>query len=518
MTVKHPVYGNISFPDDATEQEMADAMRKLDAQQQPAKPERPGIGAMLANAAMPMSTTAAPASPMSREELAAQVAAERRGLANVPRYGGAILGSTGGPTGALMTGGGEAIAQAIEGDMRPGEIANSAMLGAVPLGSAKGVVGAVKDAAKMGAVAASGEAYRELLDGDKNGSPAMTGGITAATTAVSPLIGKVLGAIINYVTPQERARLAEEILNNKNKDAVLATMKGRGAVVVPSSVNPSIKNRVLESIAGIQNVEGGVARANQPVFNAIGREEASIPANVEINRNTLAAARNEIGKDNYTLLRQGGGGQLLDNWRDATTKLKAAQAELNKGFTNARGAAVDKAQQAVNDAADILNNTFGGNPSAMAELEAAKKAFGKNYDVEEAVLSGTDEVRPAVLSQMLENRGEAGLTGGLRDIAQFNNAFGRSAKNPNKLATAPGAASAGTALVAGNGNPAATAALVGGVPLVRGAIRDMLVSPEYQAANAVRNYRLRTSADPETVAALARISAIIEANRQKNGR
>lgn len=367
------------------------------------------------------------------------------------------------------------------------------MMAASPL-KAAGVLGTLGNAAINAGGTYGLEKLRNKLD-EPAGTPdnaATQGAVAGGLTALMPLVGRVAGAALGRVSPKEEARIAQLILNNKNKDEILAKMQSRGATVVPSSVNPSIKNKVLESIAGIQNVEAGVARQNQPLFNAIGREEASIPANVSINQASLEAARSQIAAP-YRAAREGNIGDLLDEWRGTATKLKEAEGKIAGGnFTPERGAAVDRAQAAHDLASAALDDAANGT-GLGAEIAAAKMAFGKNYDVDRAVLGGTDEVRPSVLSQLLEQKGERGLTGGLQDIAKFHNNFERSTKNPAKMATAPGAASAGTAMIAGGGNPAATVAYIGGVPLIRGSIRDVLVSPKYQAENARRIYSPKTT-------------------------
>lgn len=472
----------------------------------------------------------APAAPAPEAARPSMVANPRTGLSTDPRdatagavamsrFGIPLAGATGGLPGVAASGLGEKLAQTIEGSDRPGDVAQAMVMGGVPLGGARGVWAGIKEALKLGTAGAIGKQAQSLGNEGQMASGTDTG-IAAALPAILGMLGRgagrATGAATGNVAPEELARVQAARLNNANKDAVLATMQGQGARVVPSSVNPSMKNKILESITGIQNLEAGLARENQPLFNAIGRKEASIPADAPINETTLEAARNAIGNESYGPVRASGAGDLLDQWRSAATKLKEAEAKMEGGkYTVERGAAVDAEQAAMDRASAAIDAAGAGNPELMAQLQAAKQAFGKNFDVDRAVLSGTDEVRPAVLSALLERRGEAGLSGGLRDIAQFNNAFGRSAKNPNNLATAPGAASAGAAMVAGGGDPVTTPAIIGIVPMIREAIRNKLVSQEYQAANAVRNYTPDTSANPEVTAAIQRLMLQLEAARQR---
>lgn len=437
---------------------------------------------------------------------------EKKLISNGVRYGGAVLGSEGGLPGSAAAGGSEQLAQWIEGTNDPRAVMQATGMGAIPFGK----LGKVAAPAVAGSTNFILNKIADMAYGQNDSTPqeAKQAAIITAITAAMPLLGKAIGKATGNVSPEEAARVASLRMNNANKDAILARMQEQGARVVPSSVNPSMKNKILESVAGIQNVEAGVARENQPLFNAIGRKEASIPANTPINEASLTAARNDIGKDSYTAIRKAGLGDLLDNWRSNATKLKKAESAIDGGkFTVERGKAVDDAQKAFTDAEDALN-AAAQKAGVSADVQAAKVAFAKNYDVQDAVLSGTDEVMPAVLSQKLAKVGDAGMTGGLRDIAQFHNAFQRSTKNPAKMATAPGAASAGTGLIAGGGNPAAAAALVGGIPVVRGAIRDHLVSSGYQAKNAVRDYTPSTSADPKVQAIIDRLAVLLGIKQQ----
>jgi hypothetical protein len=445
--------------------------------------------------------------------------AEMAGGATAARLGSAVLSGTGGPTGAIVSGTGEGIAQLMEGEGDPRALAQATALGGLPLGRLAGIKNSVGRGLSMaGATAGTNYGVNKAADatvGNDGTNAAKQAGVIAAITAAMPMLGKVIGKLTNNVSPEEMARIQDVILNNKNADKTLAGMKAHGNVaVVPSSVNPSIKNQILESIAGIQNVEAGVARENAPLFNKIGRKEASLGPTTEINPDTAKAARQEIADGSYDVARQAGFGQELNNWREAQTLLKTAQTQLKGGFTNARGKAVDDAELAMKAAEEAMTEAAGGDPSKLAIIQEARVKFGKNYDVEESVAGGTDNVQAAILSEMLRQRGEGGLTGGLQDIAKFHNAFSRSSKNPAKMATAPGAASAGAAMVAGGGNPVNTAGLTGGTYLLRKGVRDVLVSPAYQAKNAQRNYKPATSSDPEMEALMARIAALVEANRQ----
>lgn len=444
-------------------------------------------------------------SKASEAEAAARSLAARHQVATGMRVGGPLYGMTLSPLGVVAgAGAGEKAAQMLEGGPQDsGAIGKALAVNAVPIAKAGGIMGLIKNILGQGAAGAAGEGIREAVNGEKMnpGAMAMSAAPGVGGSIVAPAVGAVAGKLMNRVSPEEVAHIAAMKLNNAEADKTLAAITSKGGVAVPSSVNPSAKNKALESLAGIQNVEGEVARSNAPVFNAMGRREAGIPANQPINAANLEAGRDEIARTSYGAARLAGFGDELNNWRDAATKLRDAQRELDRGFTNARGAAVDEAADALGKA-DYALNKVTGNPDAVKIVEDAKRAFAKNYDVEAATPTGTGRISPAILAQMEANRKAGGMTGELLDMAKFQNEFGRSAKNPAKMATAPGAASAMAPAMLVAGAPTAAQAMVGGIPLLRGPVARMLASPGYQAKNAVRNYTPNTSADPAVVSAV----------------
>ena len=56
--------------------------------------------------------------------------------------------------------------------------------------------------------------------------------------------------------------------------------------------------------------------------------------------------------------------------------------------------------------------------------------------------------------------------------------------------------------------------MTGGVPILRGKVRDMLVSQKYQAKNAVRDYSQSYDLSPEAKEAMARVAAIMATQKK----
>lgn len=102
----------------------------------------------------------------------------KTGAPTAVRMGSGILGAEGGLTGAGIAGGGEGLAQLLEGKFDPARIAVAGGIGAVPFGSVvkQGRVGA--SALRSGALAGGGETAREALSGESF-SPRSVGTATA---------------------------------------------------------------------------------------------------------------------------------------------------------------------------------------------------------------------------------------------------------------------------------------------------------------------------------------------------
>jgi len=441
------------------------------------------------------------------------------------RYALPLFGAVGGPVGSAANAGGETMAQLIESGKvtNPGAVARAGVVGGVPLGSGRGIMQVVRNAAKMGAGSVAGGEAESLINTGKlagAGQVVRDAAMGAAAPVVGAAIGAVAGKVMGRVSPEDAARMAAQKSQNALEDESIANFRAEGGKTLPSLTNKSKINAILESAAGPTNLENAVSKENAPIVNKIARQEASIPPDTALGEKAFDESRNAIAAGSYSKARQYGFGQELDNWRSANTDLKKAESALQSGFTNARGQAVDDAVKALADAeaAVTAKATAAGDPAALKVLQEARQAFGKNYDVQQAVNVGNGDVDARVLKRMLDQRGESGLSGGLADIAKFQAAAPDMVKPRAGMPNSPSAATSAAGLLAASSasNPA-TAALKGGIPLLRGPLRDLILSEPYQKVFAgPRQYTPPTSGDPRIIELITRMAA--NAEREKKAK
>lgn len=467
----------------------------------------------------PLQRTASVNEPGTREK-ALEAGVGKIGPAAL-RYAVPLFGAMGGPAGGAITAGGETGAQLAEQGRvyDPGAVAKAGVVGAIPLSQVRGIIGALKNAGRMGAGVAAGTEAQSLVNEGKladGAQVAKDATIGAAVPLGAAGIGRLVGKITGRVDPADAAKMAALEKDNALEDRTLAAMQDRGAVIPPSNVNDSKANKLLESIAGPTNLENAASKKNAKVFNSVARDEASMPQG-SMDREAFKAAREDIGVP-YDEVRKLGLGAKVDQWREANNLTQKYYKELSGNYT----VAADKAAQEQASRADQLfaelqaDTTKAGRPDLADAMQEARVKFAKNYDVEQATNAGNGNVNARVISGLRKARGDEGLTGGLNDIAKFNDAFPDASKPTAGLPTSPSAVTAGTSLLAaGSGGGAAVAALKGGVPFLRGPIRDAILSEPYQRMMASRSYKPGTSADPEVIARIIREMEMAGISRKK---
>lgn len=441
--------------------------------------------------------------PKTPVEAADIRAGMREGAASGARVGIPAAVPVGGPAGFGAGYVGSALGDLIEGKpVDQGSAVASGGFNAVPMG------GTVGNMAKMGAMGAAAPQIRSLINEGKlapAGDSMSEGAIAALLPAIAPILSRILGKTMGNVAPEEAARVAGLKSQNALEDKTLAGMTDRGAVIRPSDVNPTAKNAILEMLAGKTNLDNRASQTNRPIVNEVTRAEASIPANTAMDQPAFEAARKKIGLV-YKEATDAGLGKQLEEWQQAHETVKEFEGgplsvQERKDLKLAKAGEEAKFGELTQAATDM------GRADLAAKIEEARMLFAKNYDAQAAANVGSGDIDASVFRQMLKARGDAGLTGGLNDVAKFQAAFPDAVKPTARLATAPSVATAGASLVAAApgiaaGNPAA--ALVGGIPLLRGPAARKLLSPNYQANNARRTYKPGTSADPAVTAAIIR--------------
>lgn len=192
----------------------------------------------------------------------------------------------------------------------------------------------------------------------------------------------------------------------------------------PVQGNPTTFTKGIERLQGGQAVaQAELARANQPVTNRIIRSEIGLGPDDQLNGRTLDNLRYDTQLP-YRQLEQ------------LTPLAKTVLEKINKARTDARDLWKDysvnartetkKEAIAATQRAETLENGLEklakrlGNPTLVAEMQAARKKLAKIFVAESALNDATQNIDAIVIGQIHESNPKY-LTDSLRDVAEIAN-------------------------------------------------------------------------------------------------
>lgn len=333
------------------------------------------------------------------------------------------------------------------------------------------------------------------------------GKVTDATG--SPAAGAVTNFIANaipsFAMMTKGPLTGEQTAHNAmvgQKGDVLSKGRELGLKVPPSQVNPSLTNRIVESVGGKAATAQRASEMNQDVAYAIAQREAGLSAAEPISKETLKIARDRLAQPYRDIAAIEPTGPLsmppfkspnetLKQISEARAKAKDLWVFYNKsGRPSIRTQALEASSKA-----DELEQTLeayanqAGRPDLIDKLREARTAIAKNYTVDRAMRGSSFD--PSALSR-LESRGKTPLSGDLETLMQMYRDFPK-AMNPPQVGGSVGVnqlmpwlgGAGGGALGAALGGPAgagigAPAGVILGQTLPPVA-RSLALSPAYQA-------------------------------------
>lgn len=303
------------------------------------------------------------------------------------------------------------------------------------------------------------------------------------------------------------------------KDSTFIAGRELGLSAPPASVNPSLVNRMGETLGGKVATAQDASIQNMPVFTGVAKSTLGLPGEADLSLQALQNVRNSA-QPAYEAIRTAGTITATDKYKAALQaaiepfksaakdfktvdkpELTALVDDLSKDSFNA-SSAVDaikiiresssKAYQsgdksvgaAYKSIAKALEDVIEENLSKAGEsgadmlknFRAARELIAKSYSVEKALNPATGVVSGTKLAQQL-SRGKP-LSGELRQAAEFAQAFPKASRE-----ILDSGAVRNTDLIVGGG----TAAISGqpwylGYPLLRSAARSLLLSKGKQDA------------------------------------
>lgn len=368
------------------------------------------------------------------------------------------------------------------GSMVPGAGIAKGISAALP--AAKSLSSRLLQGAGTGAATAVAQPVDESQDllGAK-ANQALTGG---ALGAVAPVAGAAVKALRGG-GPQM----------NPTQAATLAEGQKAGYVVQPSRVNPSFINERIESIAGKAAVEQDAAKRNQEITNLLVAKELGLPKGTSLTEASLAKSRENAGKiyDEVAKLKPPDTMEWFPRFheKDLFQQLKSARADANLAYKSnaaiphpdmlARAQALEaKADSIDADIAAIAKAN--GKEDLVKELAKARTQFAKSYEYERALNMGDENISAPKIGAMINKEGMVGKSGATNTIGQMQQAFPHAMREGSKVPS-PGvsgtdAAMSGILSIGGGAAAGPAGMLAGGLPLLRGPARNLVLSPAYQ--------------------------------------
>lgn len=385
------------------------------------------------------------ANPESNQYQAAKLAAEVAGTSGMGGLLGQAISKIPGAAAALPT-----LLPAIQSG---GMVANG-VKGIEGL-IARAVGGAVNGAATAGLV---------------NPADADTGMMISSTVPVLAKGVALAGGLMPKVRPTLNATNAEKLKTAKESmDA--------GYIIPPSMIDPSFKNKTLESISGKHGTAQMASTQNQAVTENLARKALGLPADAPLNFATMQAYRSAQHQAGYEPLRQVGAipaGQkfdqaltdivnqyqgkgtipalakgkqeitdLVESYRskgfdagDAVDAIRVLREDSSALYKSA--AASDKAKaKATRSIADAFEGAIddalstSGQKDLLAAYRAARENIAKSGSVEKAIREGSGTLDARKLAAELQ-KGKF-LSGDLKTIAKFGNVFDKAAQPPHLI-------------------------------------------------------------------------------------
>lgn len=284
--------------------------------------------------------------------------------------------------------------------------------------------------ARTGAGAAVGGASAGLVDPNDVGLGAMIGGVAPTAIKAAGALGDRVGSSMNAKLAEALKRYAQNAPKNETIERALKA----GYVIPPASVNPSMKNRVLESVSGKMATQQLASMQNADVTANLLRKGLGLADDAPLNRASLEGVRKSAGNA-YR--------EVADLSPSAAADLEALKQARNdaQGWFKAynRSASPEdlaKAKQ-FRATAESLEQALEGyaqnaqRPDLIPALRDARKQIAKTYTVERALNESSGSVDARVLGRLYEKG--TPLTDELETVGRFASAFPTVSKTAEQI-------------------------------------------------------------------------------------
>ena len=456
----------ITAPDGATEQQVMEY-----AQQQFSKPAEQRVDPSIfplpvgqAGFGQAMQETLAEASPGAK-----RLAAFGSGARNLYEGGKQMLGM-GDPQAVQAM---KQIRQSAPATAFAGDVASFVPTAAIP------GVNTLKGAAMLGG------AYGGLQPTDSMKQRGTNAAFGAAGGVAGQYVGGKIGQKASSMLADRTARKAAERAQNTVVDQTLNEAHRAGYVFPPTAMN---KNSFLEGISGQFKTQQEAAWRNQQVTNNLMRKDLGLKPNEPVTKQAFQKFFKEQGKAYDDVAR------INNQAAIELEALKTVRHEAKLHFDHYSRTADPEALlkgQALRQTADGLEKSLeshamnAGKPELVNNLRKARTNMAKGYTYEDAVRFSTGDVNAGNIAKdyTAGMRGEGPrLTGNLERIGKVAEARPESMRMRGFSPNPTSALDTMAATVAAGASGGTPGLLAAGVPLLRGPVRNYLLSPSVQNA------------------------------------
>lgn len=330
--------------------------------------------------------------------------------------------------------------------------------------SANGATGIGGMATRMAGGAITGGLSAGLVDPAEAKMGALIGG-------VAPVVVKGAGMIGEKISERSNQRLADALRDFERsapRNQTIEESIKAGYVIPPATVDPSYKNRLLESISGKQATQQLASARNSKVTDDLVRQSLGLADNAPLTQGALEDLRRTAG---------GAYKEVADLSPQAAADLEALKVARNEaqGWFKAynRSARPDdlakaKEARALSESLEKQLESYAaaaGKENLIPALQDARKQIAKTYTVGRALNDASGTVDARILGRMHEKG--MPLSDGLDVAGRFASAFPTVAKTSQQVGSADTHnLKTLAALLMGGGGAAAT----GGAGVVAGAV------------------------------------------------
>jgi hypothetical protein len=183
-------------------------------------------------------------------------------------------------------------------------------------------------------------------------------------------------------------------------------------------IDPSAKNRMADWLGNRANIARSAATKNDEVATRLAKVDAGIPAASDLSEESIARSLNQIADEYYVPITRKGpaAAAALDEYQSAKVDWQDAQVVRSRDRTREAKAALADAEASFANAKGALESIIG--KDGMKKLSEGETKYAKAIRVRDSSNLDSGSIEPSKLAK------NGDLTDNLKTVADFNGAVG----------------------------------------------------------------------------------------------